>query len=164
VHVVIETGDARHGYCHLSKIHVRMGQSVTAGQKIAASGNTGNTTGPHLHYEERTNPSRYNDKVRRPRFSRGPGTNTTVPVGKVFVSKLQFGQRDSDSVKRLQDVLNGISLSGGRELRVSGDYDELTRDEVKKWQKQWRRTRLNSAMATSAHGRPIGYSHGRVTP
>jgi murein DD-endopeptidase MepM/ murein hydrolase activator NlpD len=113
-----------------------MGQSVTAGQKIAASGNTGNTTGPHLHYEERTNPSRYNDKVRRPRFSRGPGTNTTVPVGKVFVSKLQFGQRDSDSVKRLQDVLNGISLSGGRELRVSGDYDELTRDEVKKWQKQ----------------------------
>jgi hypothetical protein len=52
------------------------------------------------------------------------------------VSKLQFGQRDSDSVKRLQDVLNGISLSGGRELRVSGDYDELTRDEVKKWQKQ----------------------------
>ena len=29
------------------------------------------------------------------------------------MSKLQFGQRDSDSVKRLQDVLNGISLSGG---------------------------------------------------
>jgi hypothetical protein len=132
-HVVIESGDARHGYCHLSKIHVRMGQSVTAGQKIAASGNTGNTTGPHLHYEERTSPFGYNAKARNPRLSRGV---RTFPVGKVFVSKLQFGQQDSDSVKRLQDVLNGISLSGGRELTVTGNYDKLTRDEVKKWQKQ----------------------------
>jgi murein DD-endopeptidase MepM/ murein hydrolase activator NlpD len=42
-------------YCHLSRLDVQAGQHVTAGQIIGAVGSTGNSTGPHLHFEVHTN-------------------------------------------------------------------------------------------------------------
>ncbi|WP_371664075.1 transglycosylase family protein [Streptomyces sp. NBC_00280] len=55
--VVIRHADGRYSqYAHLSAISVRAGQSVSVGQRIGRSGSTGNSTGPHLHFEVRTGP------------------------------------------------------------------------------------------------------------
>ncbi|MDI3388898.1 M23 family metallopeptidase [Streptomyces sp. B-S-A8] len=56
--VVIKHDNGRYSqYAHLSKVGVKVGQKVKTGQEIARSGNTGNSSGPHLHFEIRTSPN-----------------------------------------------------------------------------------------------------------
>ena len=40
---------------HISAVHVEVGERVSAGQRIASVGTTGNSSGPHVHWEARTN-------------------------------------------------------------------------------------------------------------
>ena len=47
-------------YCHLNKVVVNPGDRVDAGCKVAETGNTGRTTGPHLHYAVKENGSYVN--------------------------------------------------------------------------------------------------------
>ena len=52
-HLKVQDGEVVTLYAHCSEILVKEGQSVEKGEKIAKVGSTGNSTGPHLHFEIR---------------------------------------------------------------------------------------------------------------
>ncbi|MFC9848051.1 M23 family metallopeptidase [Streptomyces sp. NPDC060223] len=71
--IVIKHGNGTYSqYAHLSKINVKVGQVVTTGQRIALSGSTGNSSGPHLHFEIRTT-ANYGSAVDPVAFLRSKG-------------------------------------------------------------------------------------------
>ena len=52
-HLKIQINDVIVVYAHCNKLYVEEGSTITQGQEIAEVGATGNTTGPHLHFEIR---------------------------------------------------------------------------------------------------------------
>ncbi|MER7679520.1 M23 family metallopeptidase [Streptomyces sp. NPDC096934] len=61
-------------YGHLSSIEVSVGQTVTPGGRLGLSGATGNTTGPHLHFEARTT-AEYGSDIDPVAYLRSHGVN-----------------------------------------------------------------------------------------
>ncbi|MFJ4829193.1 M23 family metallopeptidase [Streptomyces sp. NPDC088747] len=71
--IVIKHGNGTYSqYAHLSKIKVKIGQVVATGQNIALSGSTGNSSGPHLHFEIRKT-ANYGSAIDPVAFLRGKG-------------------------------------------------------------------------------------------
>ncbi|MFD3939622.1 transglycosylase family protein [Streptomyces sp. NPDC058611] len=71
--VVIRHTDGRYSqYAHLSALGVKAGQQVSGGQRIGRSGSTGNSSGPHLHFEMRTGEG-YGSDIDPLKYLRGHG-------------------------------------------------------------------------------------------
>ena len=80
-------------FLHLSKALVRKGQRVTRGKKIALSGNTGASTGPHLHYEFHVNQKPVN----------AMGKKVPIAIGVSKKSMTKYNRRVSSLVKMMED-------------------------------------------------------------
>ncbi|MGW8767795.1 M23 family metallopeptidase [Streptomyces sp. NPDC055815] len=73
--IVIRMNDGTYTqYGHLASIGVYVGQTVEPGQQIGISGSTGNSTGPHLHFEARTSPD-YGSDINPLAYLRARGVN-----------------------------------------------------------------------------------------
>lgn len=52
-HLKIQIGEVSIIYAHCHQLYVKQGDKIKQGQEIAEVGSTGNSTGPHLHFEIR---------------------------------------------------------------------------------------------------------------
>ena len=141
-------------YCHMSKQGVKKGQIVTVGTQLGLSGNTGNSTGPHLHLETRIAPFRYGNDVACPILLDMPGViDPKAPadrkpklLGKIVaavapapksspatknVSFSDLMANDPEDITIVQSALVDVV---GAKFSPNGKWDAKTSDAYKKWQ------------------------------
>lgn len=128
------------GYSHLSHRHVRPGQRVSAGDVIGNTGNTGNVTGPHLHFYVKlngryTNPHKWlgrkikaQETVKQQRKSGGKTTEDWL--SKAEIKRLQSGLRRIFPAYRWR-----VNVRRGRLIAVDGIDGPQTQAWVKAFQK-----------------------------
>ncbi len=141
-------------YCHMSKQGATVGQAVKEGQELGLSGNTGNSTGPHLHLETRIAPFRYGNDVACPILLDMPGViDPNAPadrkpklLGKVIaavapaqksspatkaVSFADLQKNDPEDIMIVQAALIDVV---GVQIKTNGKWDTPTTQAYKKWQ------------------------------
>jgi murein DD-endopeptidase MepM/ murein hydrolase activator NlpD len=125
-------------YAHLHRMNVRVGQKISPGTKIGEVGSTGDSTGPHLHFEYRdsrgnvvTDWQRLNQIAdRKFRFggnvrpSKVPNTSTSDPRRQIPQTPGQKPQ--FTSFRQVGDAIK--NLKPGQTLTVNG-VGKITRDK-----------------------------------
>lgn len=126
-------------YAHCQSTLVRTGQSLTKGQAVAKTNNTGNTSGPHLHFEVRHYPYNYGDDVNPSVLTSAvslpsaprPGTVTTFDVSFWNIASPRWytpwGPREADIIREIrgQEAGSEASVWGFAEIYTSEQADTL---------------------------------------
>lgn len=133
-HVAISAGN---GYCYSTDIK-RSGRV----DRVSINSIT-RAWGPLLGWTEDLNGVRVYRKTTTSSTSKKP----------TYLSKLKYGQRDSESVKNLQRALNAHKMPGGTNMPVTGNYLSMTDDEVRLCQ------RLHGFGPTRGSSDPEGKSY-----
>jgi len=84
-------------YAHLNSASVRVGQTVTPGMLIGKSGNSGNSEGPHLHFEVRRGANAYGNTVDPMQYLNGsttPAAYVEGPMNQSFESTVPMSTTD----------------------------------------------------------------------
>lgn len=112
------------GFAHLDNIGVRVGDTVTQGQQVAASGNTGNSTGPHLHWSYRD----ANGERKDPRTIVG---SETQGMAAAPAAPVETASADVEPARRPR--LPGRSLlNPAQQVRIINAIDSIEGDTERK--------------------------------
>lgn len=122
LHVIVDHGaGVQAGYMHLRQTAVRTGQKVEAGQMLGHVGSTGNSTGPHLHYEERTAPFTYGAD-RRPVLPNREDDDDVTPE--------QMEQLTQMVAERVNGILGDYSKSGKKRSGQDGERGDVKLKQI----------------------------------
>lgn len=121
-------------YAHLSQAAVRVGQTVSAGQLIGKSGNSGNSHGAHLHFEVRAGANRYSNTVDPMKYLDGsttpsaylegpmdllpPDSTETVPLSTLDLLQTQPVDQVTQQMAKPYVYLNPIDMMAAPNIPV----------------------------------------------
>lgn len=108
-------------YAHLDRVDVFKGQKVDAATQIGIVGNTGNTTGPHLHFEVRLGSNDYYSS-RNPELWLSPPQGWGVLVGRIMWSDGTLLQKKTVTVRSLDSDQHWEVVTYGPLAVQSDDY------------------------------------------
>lgn len=125
-------------YGHLQYALVSQGQFVYAGQPVAIGGNTGNSTGPHLHFEARlggvaVDPTLIFDfyGLERNHYENTQATTQTTLHAPTYTHQSKSLKKEATYIVRIGDTLESIARQAGisvmrlRQLNMLNDTDDL---------------------------------------